>query len=806
MAAVALHHTTKKGPAPLEGPVPPAVGINPAGTTTHVKGITVMALSAAHRSYLLGEGVDPSFLAGQESSGSVWTDTVDGREGIVFRWNPGNGQPSSDQFRADTPGTFPDGADYPKYKAAAGPFPLWCVKQGAEDGPVLLVEGTKQSLVAAGYAPAGASVFAIAGCGNWNTRSLQALRASGRHVTVILDADMATNVQVFAMAEQLRDNLSAYKGTSVVFARIPHKTQDTTDGLDDYLKQFPAEERSEMLAGLLESATAKLPRRPKAKAPKLDDDDAAAMELFQKVGNSVKLKAVDAARRVLDGMPAAITAEKNLAVYRDGVYGIGDDSVLTATVKLLGNLYTPSLRTTITEAMRALLDLEGLRLPNRPTEPLLNTPGGMVDLRDGSMLPHDPKYMSCVQTTVSPDFGMQTPVYDAWIRQALRQESHTDDDVERLLNDLEETIGTGFDPSRAKEKMLFLFGPTRSGKSVLLELITSIIGFQNCSAESLHDLSQDKFAAANLYGKMINVCGDLSNKHVEDTSLFKRMTGRDPIKANRKYGNQFEFFCNALLAFSANEIPTVSESSRAYAARVKPFNFPTSYEGREDASLPGRLAKELPGIMAKWIAAYGRFLERGGYMATDAATRTEFEAKSDRVVQFFHDMCTLTEATYGSRLEESQCAGRRDVSKAFNAWAERNGGSRMGEKAFFQRFANITGVTEVKTGRNSRVAYNVVVAGEDDDTWDDTAQAVDPGNPWTEPTPSEPVSNPVTASEAAPAPEVQETPAEPVSTPQESAAERLFNSGLVTPDEVRASLTASAAAGEYDDPFADWSM
>lgn len=747
-----------------------------------------MVLSAAHFSYLTGEGVDPGFLKSLAESGAVRTDNRDGRDGIVFVWNPGNGGKPSEQFRADVPGTYPDGAEYPKYKAGKGPFPLWLVREGAEGGPVLLVEGTKQSLVAASYAPASASVFAIAGCGNWNVRSLQALKASGRQVTVILDADMATNVQVFAMAEQLRENLAAYPGTKVTFARIPHKSNADKDGLDDYLKAFPEGDRAEMLGGLLESASEKLPRRPKAKAPKLDDDDAAVMDLFQKVGNSVRLKSVDAARKVLDGMPAAVTAEKKIAVYQDGVYRIEDDAILGATVGLLGNMYTPGLRSTITETLRGLLTIEGRILPDHTDQPLMNTPSGMVDLRTGEQKPHGPEYFSYVQTAVAYDPSMPTPVYDAWIRDALRQPGHTDADIERLLADLEEVAGTMLDPSRAPEKILFLFGPTRSGKSLFLGLLESVAGLGNISAETLHDLASDQFAKANLYGKMLNVSADLSNKHVEDLSVFKMITGRDTVKANRKYGTQFTFKNQALLAFSANELPTVSESSRAYAARVKPFHFPTSHEGREDLTLKGRLEAELPGILARWVKAYGRFLARGGYAETDAATRTEFEAKSDRVVQFFQDMCTLTEARHGDRLEEHQATGRRDASRAFNEWAERNGGSKMGEKAFFQRFSNIAGVAEVRIGRNSRVAYNVVVARADDDSWKEEA---------------EPQPDPITPSGVA--------LDEPQNAPESDGIPRLSPTATETVNGAQAGsdgfeLTASADASDpwAGDPFTDF--
>ena len=224
-------------------------------------------LAAHHRHFLILSGIDPAYLDRMIAAGSVRSGAYDGRPGIVFDWNPGNGDTVA-QFRPDVPGTYPDGEDYPKYRTAKGlQVPLWRTLEGTPTGPVLLVEGTKQALAAAGYAADGTSVYAIAGCGNWNLESLQAMNVTGRQVTVVLDADVASNLQVWSMAEALRDNLSVYPGTEVSFARIPAKNVSDTTGLDDFLAAFPEAERPRMLAGLLGKASDKLPRKPKARTP-----------------------------------------------------------------------------------------------------------------------------------------------------------------------------------------------------------------------------------------------------------------------------------------------------------------------------------------------------------------------------------------------------------------------------------------------------------------------------------------------------------------------------------------------------------
>lgn len=688
-----------------------------------------MTISPAHLKLLDDSaiGLDVAQRAGIKSTPT----------GLRFPWSDGN-SPVVWQSRPDNPPLNEKG-DPVKYLFREGAqVPLNRLRDGDDYQRVIIAEGTKQQYAVLTHAPADMAVYGMSGC--WGFKHADLSIADGRDMYLLLDADIETNPDVWAAAEQLTKQLKRNGAKSVHYVAT---TGTGKEGVDDVLAALPQARRSHMLKTWLSQAETKLPKRPKAKKPVLDDMDAEAAKLFQVREKPVSYKPVAGAQKIMADTPAAITAEKNIALYRDGVYRVDEDAVLSEIVKLLGNFYTPGFRAQTTDVLRGLLAAEGRKLPERMSQPLLNCVNGMVDLRTGKLLDHSPEYMSYVQVSAAYEPSCGTPVYDAWLRQALRQEGMSDEAVEALVADIEETAGTMLDPSKTPSKTLFLFGPSRSGKSTFLRIMRAIAGAKNTSAVTLHSLATDQFAAANMYGKMLNVAADLSNKHVEDLSLFKMITGEDVIQGNRKYGQQFEFTNQSLIAFSANELPTVSEASRAYAERMKPFSFPNSFAGREDKTLEDKIMAELPGILARWVTAYGRFLARGGYGQTDAATQASFEAKSDRVVQFLQDMCTVSEAQHGIKMDASVATGRRDVAMAFNAWAERNGGSKMGERAFFQRFGQLTGVVEVRVGSGSR-AYNVVVARADDDKWaDDAAEpvadpvgpsgVVDLANPWTAP-------------------------------------------------------------------------
>ncbi|ALY07298.1 DNA primase [Streptomyces phage Maih] len=685
-----------------------------------------MTISAAHMPILTASAISPEVI---ESSGIESTP-----RGLRFPWNDGVSA-TVWQNRPDNPRVDDEGRaiKYEFPKGAKVPFNR--LRDGNDFSRMIIAEGTKQQYAVLSHAPADFAVYGMSGC--WGYKNADLTVVDGREVFLLLDADFETNQDVWVAAEAMTKQLKRHGAKSVAYVAT---TGDGKEGVDDVLAGFPEDKRAHMLRTWLAQAAPKLPRKPKARRPVQSEMDADAAKLFGTRDKPLSFKPVDASVKIMEGTPAAITLEKNIALYVNGAFQVDDDAILSRVVTLLGNFYTPGFMKQTTDVLRGLLAADGKKLPERMSSPLLNCANGMVDLRTGQLLPHSPDYLSYVQVTAAYEPDTATPNYDAWLRDALRPEGATEAEVDALVADIEETAGTMLDPSRTPSKTLFLFGPSRSGKSTFLRLLRAVAGSKNTSAVTLHQLVTDQFAAANMYGKMLNVAADLSNKHVEDLSLFKMITGEDVIQANRKYGNQFEFTNQALVAFSANELPTVSEASRAYAERMKPFSFPNSFAGREDKTLEDKLMAELPGILARWVKAYGRFLARGGYGRTNAATQASFEAKSDRVVQFFQDMCQLTPATYGQKLGTDSATGRRDVAIAFNAWAERNGGSKMGERAFFNRFAQMEGVTEVRVGKGSR-AFNVTVAKADDDTWaaEDAEPVADPvapsgvvpaGNPW----------------------------------------------------------------------------
>lgn len=583
-----------------------------------------------------------------------------------------------------------------KYRWPEGEALILSEVKVADDGPVVLVEGTRQALSVASWAPEDWSVYGMNGCWGWRGPDLS--WTSSRDVYAIFDADLRANRNVYDAAAKLKETLELEGAGEIKFVLLPGVGDE---GVDDVLAARPADTRTTYLERLVEKAVDKLPRPPKR---------GKGNRYFGIDGN---LLVDQLSRAALEAAPAALSLEHKIAMYSGGVYVMDGTAFMAAVGDLLDDFYFPSYRAAVEEYAMTLLWREGRFLPERAGHQMVNVRNGMVDLVTGELRAHDPEHLSTVQLPVEWDPDARAPRYEAWV---------DDVGVVEQIDDLEEVASTMLDPSRTPHKAIFLYGPSRSGKSTYLRLLKALAGTQNTSAVTLQQLSTNRFMAANVFGKSLNAAPDLPSSHVEDLSVFKMMTGEDPIQADRKYGQQFMFTNRALFAFSANELPTVGESTRAYSERIKPFRFGTSFAGHEDQAVEDALMAELPGILVRLVEAWQRFAARGRYLDTTSDIRHEFETRSDRVRQWVSDRCRVHAVSasghavsHGSYLEPHRMSSKRELARQFNLWAQTQGASPMGERKIIDRLTSIDGVFEVVNKTSQARGLNVVTRDFDDD-------------------------------------------------------------------------------------------
>lgn len=166
------------------------------------------------------------------------------------------------------------------------------------------------------------------------------------------------------------------------------------------------------------------------------------------------------------------------------------------------------------------------------------------------------------------------------------------------------------------QKAAMLVGDGANGKSTLLSVLKSFLGSRNVCHVSPQDLSKNRFASAQLYGKLANICSDLSEQMLEDSSIFKMLTGGDEISGERKFRDEFNFTNSAKLTFACNKVPTVRDDTPAFFRRWILIRFPNVFSANKaDPKLVEKLTTqtELSGIFNWAVHGYRRLMAQGRF-------------------------------------------------------------------------------------------------------------------------------------------------------------------------------------------------
>ena len=174
----------------------------------------------------------------------------------------------------------------------------------------------------------------------------------------------------------------------------------------------------------------------------------------------------------------------------------------------------------------------------------------------------------------------------------------------------------------------------RTARVCFLALLESLVGKENTASESLQKLECDKYRPAKLYGKRVNICGDIPDMKMQKSENFKKLTsGLDLIDAENKYQDPFTFQNTAKLVFSANDIPE-GKKDKAYYRRWILIRFPNNFEGEKaDKSLITKLQtpEELSGFLNLALDGLKRVRENGKFSNEKSieATQKEYEFNSN---------------------------------------------------------------------------------------------------------------------------------------------------------------------------------
>ena len=108
----------------------------------------------------------------------------------------------------------------------------------------------------------------------------------------------------------------------------------------------------------------------------------------------------------------------------------------------------------------------------------------------------------------------------------------------------------------------------------MIKAITNFIGEKNCANIFLQDLEEDRFIAAKLREKLVNLAADLPYKALKSNSILKSIVGGDCITVQKKFVSAFEIKPYSKMIFSCNRMPEVYDLSDGFFRKWIIIDFP----------------------------------------------------------------------------------------------------------------------------------------------------------------------------------------------------------------------------------------
>lgn len=244
-----------------------------------------------------------------------------------------------------------------------------------------------------------------------------------------------------------------------------------------------------------------------------------------------------------------------------------------------------------------------------------------------------------------------------------------------LINDIFEAIGLWMTMNMGFRTDFILYGDPGCGKSQFFNIVIRIIGLMNVSHTSLQRLGKNEFGAEGLEFKLLNYCGDLPFKKIEDTGIYKSISGGDTaVESERKGGAKHNIRPVCKFCFNANKVPRLGNyNDEATYDRFILINFGNRFEELDEDTIKNFWKEimddpdEVQGIIHEAIYGFRRLLKRNGFREVlKEDTKHLWNYYSNRYYAFLYDYC------------------------------EMDAGSRVNRDEFWEQYWNIMGTSDTK--------------------------------------------------------------------------------------------------------------
>jgi putative DNA primase/helicase len=302
---------------------------------------------------------------------------------------------------------------------------------------------------------------------------------------------------------------------------------------------------------------------------------------------------------------------------------------------------------------------------------LLNTPGGVVDLRTGGMIPHAPEMMQTRMTSCAPKPGA-APTWQAFLKKVLAGDAG-------LARFLACAAGYSLTGSTQEHVIFLMWGEGRNGKTTFLEAVRNVLGDYALNTPFDTFTASGKEGPRNDIARLTGVRMTLATEGDEGSrlneALIKRLTGGDVVTARYLYAEFFDFVPRFKIWLATNYRPRIRGMDYATWARIKLVPFEVTIQPHEkDPTLPAKLRAEYPQIL-HWLIQGAVAWGRAGLPACDKVdiATIAYRQDQDTIGAFLEECCIVGDV---------QVVPANDLYRSFHRWSLEQGENPWSNKVF----------------------------------------------------------------------------------------------------------------------------
>lgn len=309
----------------------------------------------------------------------------------------------------------------------------------------------------------------------------------------------------------------------------------------------------------------------------------------------------------------------------------------------------------------------------------INCQNGIVNLRNGELIPHDSNFMMSKITYCDYDQTGEEP--KLWLSFLDDVTNHN----KELQEYIQKCIGYSLSGSTREQCAYFLYGIGNNGKSTFLDVVADMLGgyASNAQPETIMMKKWGSDGASSDIARLKSARFVTSEEPTEgvrlNEGLLKQLTGGSKVTCRFLYGDEFEYMPEFKIWIATNHKPIIRGTDFGIWRRIKLIPFEVNIpKEKVDKMLKYKLRKEMSKIM-RWAVEGCIKWQKEGIQEPQCVQEAVKEYKQEMdLLAGFLESCIIIDYDCKERIASS------DLFKAYSRWAKENNEYEMSSKKFFR--------------------------------------------------------------------------------------------------------------------------